>query len=220
MKCALYARVSTEETKTRLSKNMEERVRQDPEVQLSILREFTKARGYEVVEEYVDRASGRNSQRPALDRLLKDAYKHRFDAIIITRIDRMMRSVRNLLNILNDLESWKVGLICTEQQIDTTSAMGRLITTVIGAVAEFESEMISERVREGIERRRQNGQPVGRPKTIEVDIEEAVDLFFELGGNISHLAKELGVSRRSLYREFDEADIDLRELKEEIKSRK
>jgi site-specific DNA recombinase len=100
MRVGLYARVSTSED------------RQDPENQLRRLREFASARGFEVIEEYVDQASGADPNRPALTAMMEAARKGRVGAVAIVRLDRIMRSTINLLRVLEDMESWGVHLIC------------------------------------------------------------------------------------------------------------
>jgi len=216
MKVALYARVSTTEKQLRRLKNMEERVKQDPEVQLSKLRAFCRDRGYEVFDEYVDRVSGATSNRPDLDRMLDDARHHKFDAIVIVRLDRMMRSTRNLLNIMKNLEEWNVNLTCTDQPIETNSAIGKLMITLLGAVAEFERELASERVKDSIEKRRRDGKSIGRPKRINLDIEEIKTLIIELDGNVKNVARIKGVTRSAVYRILIENGVDIEELRKEI----
>jgi predicted site-specific integrase-resolvase len=107
MRVALYARVSTIDQG------------QNPETQLFRLREVAKARGWEIFDEYIDFASGKDPNRPQLKRLMADAKQHRFDMVFITRIDRMMRSTKNLFNVLDDLDHYHVGFECSEQEIST-----------------------------------------------------------------------------------------------------
>ena len=152
MKVALYARVSTDDKG------------QDPEVQLGKLRKWAEARKYDIFEEYVDQASGGNPRRPALDLLLADARRHEFDAILITKLDRMMRSTRNLLNVLELLDGYSVALICSDQDIDTKSPVGKLLFTVLGAIAEFERDLISSRVKDGMAKAKAEGKHVGHRK--------------------------------------------------------
>lgn len=152
MKVALYARVST------MDKG------QDPETQLLKLRTIAEARGYEIVASYHDMASGAKMDRPALQSMLNAAMHHGFDLIMITKLDRMMRSTTNMLTILGKLESWKVGLQCTDQDIDTKTPEGRMITIMLSAVAEFERELIVSRVKDGVARAKAEGKHCGRPK--------------------------------------------------------
>jgi len=150
MKVVLYARVSTTDKE------------QDPETQLLKLRAFAAARGYQVIGECGDHASGADPNRPGLAALMADARRHAFDAIIVVRLDRIMRSTRNLLNMLEELQAWGVDLICVDQPIETNTAIGKLLLTLLGAVAEFERELVRERVRDGMARAKAQGKHVGR----------------------------------------------------------
>jgi DNA invertase Pin-like site-specific DNA recombinase len=152
MKVALYARVSTDDQG------------QNPESQLFKLRKMSEARGYEVVGMYIDHKSGKDDNRPDFQRMLNDARAHKFDVILVTKLDRVMRSVKNLLKVLEDLERWKVSLECVDQPIETGSAMGKMMITILGAVAEFERELIRERVTDGIARAKSEGKQLGRPR--------------------------------------------------------
>ena len=135
---------------------------QNPETQLLKLRSFCVARGYFISGEYIDRASGANPFRPQLQKLMVDARQRLFDAILIVRLDRIMRSTKNLLNMIEELQLWGVQLICTDQPIETNTAIGRLIITLLGAMAEFEHELIVERVRDGMARAKAQGRHLGR----------------------------------------------------------
>lgn len=146
---ALYARVSTEE--------------QTVDNQIIRLKEVAEARGYEIFGVYVDTASGANARRPQLDRMLADAKAHRFDRIMSTKLDRLARSVTNLSSIMQSLESWQVSVEFLDQPIDTSTASGKLALTVLGAVAEFERELIRDRTCDGQRRARAEGKRIGRP---------------------------------------------------------
>jgi site-specific DNA recombinase len=152
LKVALYARVSTTDQG------------QNPETQLYRLRAIAEARGYEVHKEYVDFASGKNPNRPAFQNMMNDARTGCFNLILVTRLDRMMRSTKNLFNVLEQLEEWKIGFQCTEQDISTTGAMGRLMLTFLSGLAEFERELTLERSREGTARALAEGKVCHRPK--------------------------------------------------------
>ena len=163
MKVALYARVSTPlNSKKKLREG--DRARQDPETQLVKLREFAAARGYEVHQVYVDRMSGKDSNRPALDAMMEDAYHRRFEVILIVRLDRIMRSIANFVTLNQMLQAYGVGLICTEQLIDTTTPAGRLQQNLLVAFAEYERDIIRERVLDGMARARAEGKQFGRPR--------------------------------------------------------
>lgn len=188
MKVGLYARVSTD--------------KQDTDNQMIRLREIAQNRGYEVFDEYVDIASGRNAHRPNLDRMMKDAKSHRFDKILAVRLDRIARSVINLNNLMIDLDEWKVKIEFIDQPIDTSTPAGKMILTILGAMAEFERELIVERTNDGLKRARKEGKTLGRKTTSLTDyqIEKAHRILTE-NPNISmnQLSKQFtGISRNTL----------------------
>jgi DNA invertase Pin-like site-specific DNA recombinase len=162
MKAALYARVSTAASSKKKTKDGD-RARQDPETQLIKLREFAKARGWEIAAEYVDRISGKTDHRPALDDMMAAAFRRDFDVIIVVRLDRLMRSITNFVTLNEQLTGYGVALVCTDQLIDTTTPAGRLQQNLLVAFAEYEREIIRERVNDGLDRARAEGKRLGRP---------------------------------------------------------
>jgi len=150
VRVGLYARVST------VDKN------QDPELQLSRLRESAKAHGWEIIDEYVDYASGAKWDRPQFQRIMSDSRCRKIDAILVVRLDRFSRSVIDLENSLQDMKHHGVDFICTEQPIDTSTPQGNLIFHILGAIAEFERELIRMRVKEGMEKAKRDGKRIGR----------------------------------------------------------
>ena len=152
MKIAVYARVSTLNG-------------QDPEMQLRELREYCQRRGWTVVAEYVDAGiSGAKEKRPELDRLLADAHRRHFDAVVVWRFDRFARSVSHLLRALETFQSLGIEFVSLSEQVDTSTPAGKLVFTVLGAVAELERCLIVERVRAGIRNARAKGRRLGRPR--------------------------------------------------------
>lgn len=185
MKVALYARVSKADQS------------QDPENQLMRLREYATARAWEMYgEPYVDYASGADSYRPALDRMLSDARARRFDLILVVKIDRIARSARNLLNIIEDLGSRGVKLECTDQDISTNTPVGRYLITSLGAVAELERDLISERTKAGLLRAVARGKRLGRRK-MPFDADQARALRAQ-GMGYRAIAKVMGVSHQTV----------------------
>src|SRR5260370_28803886 len=151
MKTAIYARVSTTNG-------------QDPEMQGRELRDYCQRRGWEVSQEYVDTGiSGAKEKRPELDRLLTDAHKRHFDAVVVWRFDRFARSVSHLLRALETFRSLGVEFVSLSEQVDTSTPTGKMIFTVLGAVAELERSLIAERVRAGLRNARAKGKRLGRP---------------------------------------------------------
>jgi len=154
MKIGIYARVSTAE--------------QDEELQIVELRRFAAARNWEVLGEYLDRGiSGAQADRPGRGRLLAAARRREIDAILVWRFDRFSRSIADLVASLEEFRSLGVGFISLHEQIDTTSPTGRVVFAVIAAMAEFEREILRERVKAGLARARERGVTLGRPRTLD-----------------------------------------------------
>ena len=149
---ALYARVSTRDKD------------QDPELQLNALRAYVVARGWAAVE-YVDQAAaGDLAHRTAWARLLADAAQRRVDLVMVWKLDRAFRSTLHALATLRDFEHVGVGFSSlTQPELDTTSATGRLVFTILAAVAEMERELIADRVKEGMRHAARQGKRIGRP---------------------------------------------------------
>jgi DNA invertase Pin-like site-specific DNA recombinase len=151
---ALYARVSTANN-------------QDPEMQLAELREYAERRGWQITEEYSDQGvSGSKESRPALNRLMADACRRRFDSILVWKIDRFGRSLKHLVNSLAELAALGVAFISLRDNLDLSTPSGRLMFQIIGAMAEFERALIQERVRTGVRNARAKGKRLGRPESL------------------------------------------------------
>lgn len=149
---AIYARVSTGE--------------QNPQAQLRELRAYAEQRGFEVTREYVDHASGdvrRRRRAPEFDALMADARRCRFDCVLVWKYDRFARTLGALISALQEFRDLGVDFISHTQAIDTTTPMGRLFFHVIGSFAEFERDVIVERVRAGLANARAKGMRLGRP---------------------------------------------------------
>jgi DNA invertase Pin-like site-specific DNA recombinase len=151
-KVALYARCSTANGQ------------QNPEMQIRELREFAERRGWVIAGLYVDTGvSGSKDSRPALNRLMNDARQRRFDVVVVWRFDRFARSVSHLLRALETFDALRVDFISFSENIDTSTPTGKMIFTVLGAVAELERSLIIERVRAGLRNARAKGTRLGRP---------------------------------------------------------
>jgi|SRR6056297_278877 len=149
MKVAIYARVSTED--------------QHAEHQVKTLQEYCSRFGHNVYNTYVDVISGSKQSRPAFNKLLFDMRHYRFRAVVVTKLDRLGRSLQHLISILDEFKSKNVELMAITQNIDTSSAAGRLQWQIMGAFAEFEREIIRERTREGLKHAQNIGKR-GRDK--------------------------------------------------------
>ena len=149
---ALYSRVSTNHG-------------QDPELQRREMREYAASRCWTKTEEYTDvGVSGSKDSRPALNRLMADAQRRKFDAVIVWRFDRFARSVSHLLRALETFQALGIDFISLSESIDTSTPTGKMVFTVLGAVAELERSLIVERVKAGIRNARAKGKRLGRPK--------------------------------------------------------
>ncbi len=153
MRIALYARVSTSDKD------------QDPETQLLQLRDYCQAMGWEVHKEYVDKASARDiAHRKAWREMLDDAARRRFKCVLVFKLDRAFRSVKDMHDTLTAWEVSGVAFRSLREDFNTTTAAGRLILNLLASVAEFELELIRERVIAGMDRARRQGKAIGRPK--------------------------------------------------------
>ena len=197
MKVALYARVSTSD------KN------QDPETQLMALRDYCSAQGWEVVHEYVDTVSARDlAHRTAWKRLLDDGARRRFKGVVVFKLDRAFRSVKDMNDTLAAWDALGISFKSVKEQFDTGTAVGRLLLNLLAAVAEFELELIRERVIAGMDRARRQGKRIGRPRvTDRPGFSRRSGALLERisAGNISRrqAARELGIGYATLKRLVD-----------------
>jgi putative DNA-invertase from lambdoid prophage Rac len=182
MKAAVYARVSTFD--------------QEPENQLGELRRYVEARGWSG-SEYVDRGvSGAKDRRPALDQLVTDARRRRFDVLVCWRLDRLGRNLKHLVLLLEELQALGVGFVSLAEGIDATTPAGKLQMHILAAIAEFERERIRERVLAGLQRARTQGRRLGRPRA-----RVPIDRVLQVGGlSLDGAAQALGVSRSTIKR--------------------
>jgi DNA invertase Pin-like site-specific DNA recombinase len=185
MKVAIYARVST-------PKNGNGEQQQNPETQLLPLRDYCRQRGWECVGEYVDRVSGAKESRPALNRLVTDAHRRKFGAVVVWKFDRFARSVSHLLRALEEFKALGIEFVSLTEAVDTSTPMGKMVFTVLGAVAELERNLIAERVKAGMHRARTLGHIPGR-KVPKFDM-DTVRQRIALGESQRAIAKSLGVS--------------------------
>lgn len=157
------------------------------------LEAFATARGWSLVDSYLDRGiSGTKDSRPELNRLMADAHKRRFDVVIVWRFDRFARSVSHLLRALETFNALGIAFVSLSEQMDTTTPTGKMIFTVLGAVAELERSIIVERVRAGLRNARSKGKVLGRPR-VTVDAAKVVMLRSQ-GSSLRQIAATLGVS--------------------------
>ena len=189
MRAAIYARVSTANHG------------QDVDMQLRELRQFADARGWQLTGEYVDAGvSGAKDSRPELNRLMADAHKRRFDVVAVWRFDRFARSVSHLLRALETFKALGVDFVSFCEQMDTSTPAGKMVFTVLGAVAELERSLIVERVRAGLRNAKAKGRKLGRPR-VTVDAARIVVLR-QSGASWRTIALQLGLSAGTAKRAF------------------
>jgi DNA invertase Pin-like site-specific DNA recombinase len=174
---------------------------QTTDTQAVALREYAERRGFEIIEYRDEGISGSKDSRPALDRLMKDAKARKFDIVIVARFDRFARSVSHLLRALEEFNHLGINFVSLSESIDTSTPMGRMIFTILGAVAELERNLIKERVQMGIHRARKEGKRIGRPKA-EVDPRQVAGLRAR-GRSWNQIARELGIGKGTAQRAFD-----------------
>ena len=187
VRVAIYARVST------INHG------QDVSLQTRELRQFAEARGWIAAGEYVDAGvSGAKDSRPELNRLMADAHKRRFDVVCVWRFDRFARSVSHLLRALETFKALGIDFVSYSEQMDTSTPAGKMVFTVLGAVAELERSLIVERVRAGLRNARAKGKTLGRPRAA-VDALRIARLHSQ-GRTIREIAEELGYSRSLVHK--------------------
>jgi DNA invertase Pin-like site-specific DNA recombinase len=140
---------------------------QDVTTQTRELEAFSVARAWSLVDSYVDLGiSGSKDRRPQLDRLMADARRRRFDVVLVYRYDRFARSLRHLVNALEEFRALGIEFVSVHEGVDTTTPNGRLIFGIFASIAEFERELIRDRVRSGIRNARAKGKSLGRPRVV------------------------------------------------------
>jgi len=193
-KAVIYARVST------IGHG------QSPEMQLSELREQCVRRGWQIVGEYVDSGiSGAKDRRPELDRLMQDAHKRKFDVVTVWKFDRFARSVSHLLRALDTFRILGVEFVSLSECLDTATPAGRMVFTVLGAVAELERSLIAERVRAGLRNARAKGTKLGRP-VMRLDRARILRLRAE-GRSLREIATDLGCSHAHVHKSLADSPL-------------
>ncbi len=177
---AIYARVST------VDKG------QDPETQLLALREYAERRDFQIVGEHIDYASGTREDRPQYRTLLEAARKRQVDVVLVWRYDRFARSTQALVQALKEFQSLGVDFISYQENIDTTTPQGEMIFTVMASLAQFESALISERVKAGMARAKAQGKRISRAP-IPTGLQTRIAKLYKQGTSIHQISKQLGI---------------------------
>lgn len=183
-KVAIYSRVST--------------LDQTIDNQLLELRDHCSKMGWEIVKEYADEGlSGTLSRdkRPALNSLIKDAYRKKFDSVVCWDISRIGRSMKELVLFLSDMKDRDIGICSVRQGFDTSTSMGEIMFQFVGILSSWEREMIRERTLAGLDRARSQGKTLGRKKVITDEITSKIVKLRSIGRSIRDIASEVGVSR-------------------------
>lgn len=188
---ALYARVSTNN------------VHQDSEGQLLELREHAAHRGWQVADEFVDRISGSKDSRPQLDRLMTAARERRVDIILVWKLDRWGRSLKHLVESLAELSDLGVSFVSLKDGFDMMTAAGRAMFGMCAVMAEFERDLIRERVRMGLRNAKAKGKRLGRPRAA-LPMDKAQALRAQ-GATLREIAKKLRLSPALVCRELKAA---------------
>jgi DNA invertase Pin-like site-specific DNA recombinase len=179
MRVALYGRVSTAE--------------QNAAMQIEELRAYCQRRQWDIVDEFIDTGvSGAKERRPALDRLLVEAKRRKFDAVLVYRYDRFARSLRQLVNALCEFDALGIHFVSLHEGVDTSTPNGRLVFGIFASIAEFERELIRGRVRSGLAAARLRGKRLGRPR-LAIDAAKATSMRAQ-GRSLRAIAAELGCS--------------------------
>jgi DNA invertase Pin-like site-specific DNA recombinase len=183
---ALYARVST------LDKG------QDPETQLVQLRGYAQARNFEVITEFIDYASGTSEDRTQYKLMMAAAKKRKIDVVLVWRYDRFARSTQALVNALKEFQSLGIDFISYQENIDTTTPTGELIFHVMASLAQFESSLISQRVKAGMARAKAQGKHIARPP-IAKELQAKIIELQRQGVSMNKISKTLGIAYGTVY---------------------
>jgi DNA invertase Pin-like site-specific DNA recombinase len=184
MKVAAYLRVSTND--------------QNTDTQLHAIQSYCKMQNWELTETYTDVGiSGVVDKRPELDRLKEDVRKSQIDILVVWKFDRLARSTMNLLECLKLFQTNNTSFVSVTEGIDTSTAVGKMVLTMIGAISVFERDILRERVKAGIDRARSEGVQLGRPRK-GFDVTQAFKLRND-GWSYKRIAKELKVGVGTIY---------------------
>ena len=189
-KVALYCRVSTND--------------QYPENQVRILSDLAVKNGAEVVSTFIDKGiSGVKKDRDALNQMMSAARSRKFNTLYVLSIDRLSRSVKNLIETVETLNDLGITIVFQRENIDTKSAMGQFFLTVLGSLAQFEREIMRERINAGIARAKSQGKKMGRPSKLNDGLRNAVTMLYQKGVSIRDIAKTCTVGIGTVYKVVD-----------------
>jgi len=185
---AIYARVSTDKQKV--------------DLQLNELHDFVARSGWTIYQEYIDQSfTGANTNRPAFLAMMEAAKKRKFDLLVVWKLDRLSRSLKDLINTLDELGSCGIDFVSYDNNLDTSTPTGKLVFQIVGAVAEFEKDIIRERVIAGLANAKLKGKRLGRPP-IPPDIYEKADKMRAVGLSFRKIGRELGIDEGTIRKGF------------------
>ncbi len=180
----IYARVSTDKQKV--------------DMQLNELRQFAGRSGWTIYEEYIDQNfTGANTNRPAFSSMMEAARKRKFDVLLVWKLDRLSRSLKDLINTLDELGSYGIDFVSYDNNLDTSTPTGKLVFQIVGAVAEFEKDIIRERVVAGLAAARNKGKRLGRPPIPQGIYDKALRMRSE-GNSFRKIGKALGINEGTI----------------------
>ena len=194
-KVALYCRVSTTD--------------QYPENQVRVLTDLAEKNGAEIVATFIDKGiSGVKKDRDALNQMLSAARSRKFNTLYVLSIDRLSRSVKNLIETVETLNELGITIVFQRENIDTKSAMGNFFLTVLGSLAQFEREIMLERINAGIARAKSQGKKMGRPSKLNDGLRNAVTMLYQKGVSIRDIAKTCTVGIGTVYKVVNDIKAD------------
>ena len=197
MKVAVYTRISTNH------------LGQDIDRQIHECRRYCKIMGYDIIEEYLDEGFARTTRnRPALDKLIKDARQRKFKLVISDELSRFAGTPVLLLNLLEELKRWNVHLVSVKESIDTSTPMGEMVSTLIAAISKMELFNLSHRIKSGIANaRRKNGGVWGRKSNLNSQVEVQIRNKRKEGWGIKRLSREFHVAQHTVRKVLAASDL-------------
>ena len=181
----IYARVSTNE--------------QNCDRQVAELEQVVKNNNWELVDTYIDKGYSRTTTtRPELDRMMKDAFVRKFEMVITLELSRLGSSLKHMIEVVDKFKEKKIQLFIVNQQIDTSSATGYMFFSIMTSIANYERELISERVKSGLENAKRKGVVLGRKTNLTPEVEEQIIQLKKEGVGYNTLAKRLSVSVKTI----------------------
>ncbi len=199
MKIGLYARVSTDDKG------------QDPETQIDIIRDIAIKRGYEIEGEYMDFKSGKDANRPQWKILMEKIEKEEIDGIMALRLDRVMRSVKHLCDTIAIIKKHHAKLIFSDMEFDPDNPNSQLTINILGAIAEWEREIISTRTREGMQHRIAKGQKFGKAQRELPTHRIALMRMNNMGWKA--IAQELGIPKTTIIDRRKDIEDEIKKIK-------